>query len=194
MKRWLLLSRFAVLNLTGIAGVVLLLLNNALMPLYINDVSRITVLITLFFIVGLVLSLKRAIRLSGYLNAVDDNKNAMASKINFLSKSESIESLKIKLYSGNIWISHISSALVMFGLIGTVLGAIMIFTNIDPSVAGDVSRVGDLFGIILNGMGTALNTTLVGSCLSLWLRFNYNILEQGNLVLISKLVDKNGYV
>jgi hypothetical protein len=65
----------------------------------------------------------------------------------------------------------ISDALVFGGLIGTVIGFIIAF-EIDSDRVSDLSYVQEMIGVVLNGLGTALGTTLVGAAGSLWLRFN----------------------
>ena len=69
-------------------------------------------------------------------------------------------------------VNWLADAAVFTGLIGTVIGFIVAFTNIDPSKVSDLEYVQSMLGIVLNGIGVAMYTTLIGSITFLWCRLN----------------------
>lgn len=77
----------------------------------------------------------------------------------------------------------------MLGLLGTVIGFIMVLTNIPSNAVGDAAQVGKLVGVLTNGMGVALYTTLVGAITNLWLNANYNMLRTGVVNLIAAILE-----
>ena len=60
-------------------------------------------------------------------------------------------------------------------LIGTVIENI-ILSAVDPSTAADAENVAAVIATLIDGMSVALNTTLIGAMLYLWLTVNYRIL------------------
>jgi hypothetical protein len=59
---------------------------------------------------------------------------------------------------------------VALGLLGTVIGFRVALSGVDPATAGDASAIQPMIGGLIDGMGTALSTTIVGLLVSLWLR------------------------
>lgn len=60
-------------------------------------------------------------------------------------------------------------ALVMLGLIGTVIGMSIALASLDASAADDVEAARAMINAVALGFGTALYTTLVGAVGALWL-------------------------
>jgi biopolymer transport protein ExbB/TolQ len=85
-------------------------------------------------------------------------------------------------------VRHIGNLLVLLGLIGTVVGFIMALGGIDPGEVGDPSSIGPMVARLIKGMGVALNTTLLGAVLNIWLGFNARLLEAGCVRLFRRLV------
>lgn len=69
-------------------------------------------------------------------------------------------------------IVYMGYSLVVFGLIGTVIGFIFGLNGIDPEAMGDLPTMISSLGGILQGVGIAYYTTLVGSIGDIWLGFN----------------------
>lgn len=67
------------------------------------------------------------------------------------------------------WAAWLGQQLVLLGLIGTVLGFVLALGGIDASSAGDLNAVGRMIGALVQGMGTALWTTLAGAIGFLWI-------------------------
>jgi hypothetical protein len=55
--------------------------------------------------------------------------------------------------------------------------------------ASDVNAISGMVGSLIEGMGIALYTTLVGSVLNLWLAANYQLLATGTANLAAALID-----
>ena len=73
---------------------------------------------------------------------------------------------------------------------GTVLGFIQALSGVQPDTVGDVAAIPGMVSRLLEGMSTALYTTLVGSALNIWLMLNYRLLEAGSVHLLSRLVER----
>lgn len=75
------------------------------------------------------------------------------------------------IFDPNQWknVRWLANSLVFLGLIGTVLGFIVALSSIDPEQSTDIDKVRETIGFLVAGMGTALQTTLIGSVGYLWL-------------------------
>jgi hypothetical protein len=73
-------------------------------------------------------------------------------------------------------IDDISAYLVRLGLIGTVICFAMALDIKDFGAIGTPSGALDLIRTFLSGMTVAVNTTIVGAILSLWLDINARFL------------------
>lgn len=193
LDNWLLWSRFAFLNLFGFAGLLLLQVNGWISKIVQGDPSKITLVIFGLFLIGLVLTALRVNKLTQELNDVRTGKSSRLKQYweLFERRGEHVATqvTQIRLYSKIQWIKRIASSLVALGLIGTVVGAITFLLGIDVGALGDVDRIGSAFAVVLQGMGIALYTTLVGAVLNLWLSFNFGIVENGTSDLIAALMD-----
>lgn len=107
------------------------------------------------------------------------------------SGARSIAASALQLRLGE-WIApvrHVANSLVLLGLIGTVIGFIIALSGVDPDKAGDFNAVAPMVSTLIEGMSTALYTTLVGAVLNVWLMVNYHLLAGGTVKLITALVD-----
>ena len=84
-----------------------------------------------------------------------------------------------------VGVRHIANALVLLGLIGTVIGFIISLSGVDPAAASDANKVGAMVATLIGGMSVALNTTLVGAILYVWLIVNHRILVSGTVGLLT---------
>ncbi len=192
-NNWLLWSRFVFLNLFGFVGLILLGVNGWITQIVEGDPSKITLVIFGLFVTGLVLTAIRINKLTRELNDVRSGNSARLKQYwdLFERRGEAVASqvTQIRLFSKIQWIKRIASSLVALGLIGTVFGAITFLLGIDVAALGDVDKIGSAFAVVLEGMGIALYTTLVGAVLNLWLSFNFGIVENGTSDLIAALMD-----
>ena len=143
------------------------------------------------FLIGLLLTLFRVLSLTRELNNISVSSTAQE-YIQLQQKrghEVAVQSMQIKLFAKVQWIQRLAASLVALGLIGTVYGAITFLLGVDVAALGDVAQIGSAFAVVLDGMGIALYTTLVGGVLNLWLTFNYGIVETGTATLIAAVLD-----
>ena len=96
-------------------------------------------------------------------------------------------SLRLELTDRIVTVRHIANALIFLGLIGTVIGFIIALSAVDPNAASD-ENVAGVIATLIDGMSVALNTTLVGATLYLWLTVNYRILTSGTVTPIAEVI------
>ena len=102
-------------------------------------------------------------------------------------------SLRAKLYLRIRFISYVANLLILLGLIGTVLGFIIAVGGLGDSLSGgqNLTRVQTVLGQIVNGMGVALFTTLLGSIFGgIWLQLHYEILSSSVERLVIAIVEQ----
>ena len=90
-------------------------------------------------------------------------------------------------------VSYVANVLILLGLIGTVVGFVIAVNGLGDSIAGgtNIERVQGVLGQIVNGMGVALFTTLVGAILGgLWLQIHYQMLTRAAGGLVVDVVER----
>ncbi len=192
MNNWLLWTRFALLNTIGFVGLTLLYINGYVDQVLAGDRSNISVVIFTLFVIGLMITASRIFKLSREINFLKAGQSDRITEYAKLVKNKNElaarQAIEIKLLAKIQWIQYIASALVSLGLIGTVYGTIVFMLGIDLSAISDLERVGEVFGVVFNGMGIALYTTLTGAVFNLWLKFNYAIVEHGTAYFLAGLI------
>ncbi len=198
--RYLLLMRFAVVNLTGFA-----LLGGAwtegwIDPILATDDTHLCLLIAAVFLLGLALAGEKALMLSHELNELDRGPTGARSNIaSYMTaiagrdgqvRANLMGALKLKLAHRIAGVRHVASSLVLLGLIGTVVGFIISLSGVNPDTVADAAAIAPMVSKLLEGMGVALYTTLVGSVLNIWLMLNHRLLEGGAVHLLSHLVEE----
>ena len=160
---------------------------------------RTLAVIFLVFLVGLVVCAYRITQTSRELNRAkpfDPLVPSLAAE--FLAKSRGrsgesrailISTLRLKLTQRIAMVRHTANSLVLLGLIGTVIGFIIALSGVDPDKAGDFNSVAPMVSTLIEGMSTALYTTLVGAVLNVWLMINYRLLAGGTTKLITGLIE-----
>lgn len=88
------------------------------------------------------------------------------------------ENFKIHLLSRIKFIKQAATAMVTIGLIGTVVGFIYALEGIDSTSASNADDIGPMVGNLIQGMGIAFYTTLVGAVFALWSTYIYNFIER----------------
>lgn len=200
-RRWLLLFRFALLNLLGGALAALAAAQGWIGAMLEADGQHLVKLIVLVFAGGLATAAARAWRLSAELNGVRDGSPRPGSKgAWFLAATAGRDGatrtalaalLRLKLQQRLSVLRYVASLLVLLGLIGTVVGFIRALGGIDPATVGDPAAIGPMVSRLLEGMAVALYTTLVGSLLNIWLTLNCRLLESGTAHLYAQLVERS---
>ncbi len=198
--RWLLVLRFALLNLTGFALVGAAWMQGWLDEMIATDTYHLIKLNVGVFIVGLAISASRVARLSRELNQLEAQPaepgtrtaGYLAQARNADSGARAIlaDSLKMRLGVRLGTIRHIANSLVLIGLVGTVIGFIIALSGVDATAATDAQAITPMISTLLFGMAIALYKTLVGSILNIWLMLDYRLIESGTVHLVTGIVDR----
>ncbi len=195
--RSLLLLRFTLLNVLAFA-----LLGVAYSQGYVHrviqaDQTYLSVVIFLVFLVGLVLCAQRIWQTNSEIDAINSPSGLKSKGINHLvsainsasadSRANLSGSMRLRLAHRISVVRHLGNTLVLLGLIGTVLGFIIALSGVNPEQASDVNAIAPMVSTLIQGMSTALYTTLIGSILNVWLMANYQLLSGGTVHLIGSL-------
>lgn len=190
--RSLLLLRYILLNVVAFA-----LLGAAWSQGYVHkvinaDQTYLSVVIFLVFIVGLVLCTQKLWQTNREIDAlktVDGLQSKTVSHLLVERQNESAisGSTRLRLSHRISVVRHLGNTLVLLGLIGTVLGFIIALSGVDPDTAADVNSIAPMVSKLIQGMSTALYTTLIGSIFNVWLMANFQMLSSGTVQLISDL-------
>ncbi|MGI9420703.1 MAG: MotA/TolQ/ExbB proton channel family protein [Geminicoccaceae bacterium] len=197
--RYLLIMRFAVVNLVGLALLVAVWLQGWLAIVFEGDATKFALVIVLVFLAGLLVCAAKVQQVSAELDRIRapaDYPNARASRYlaairgrDGQSRTLAASALKLKLASRIAVVRHIAGSLVFLGLIGTVIGFMIALSGVNPEDAADISAIGPMVSTLISGMSVALSTTLIGAVLNIWLMVNYRILESGTLRLLTTIVE-----
>lgn len=195
----LLAVRFALLNVACGALLVVAYMQGLVDMVVAADKTGLSIGIFAVFVVGLAICGVKVLRTSRELDRVHDFDPLRTSRAaDYLAhlrgtqadgRSIVASALKLKLSHRVGLVRQIAGSLVLLGLIGTVLGFIIALSGVDPERAGDVSAIGPMVSTLIEGMSTALYTTLVGAVLNLWLMANHRLLSSGTVYLITALVE-----
>lgn len=169
---WYLMGRLVVLNITALSFLVLAHLYGWTDEIVARDTSYISVLIFGVFVLGLLYALGTGLYISRQFQIL---------------KCDDLEGMETRLGNRLGVVSEIASSLVLLGLIGTVFGFIVALIQPDGINVADANMAKQVLSQLVNGMGIALYTTLVGSVLNLWLRFNYRIIYNASGKLMAAL-------
>jgi hypothetical protein len=198
-QRYLLLMRFAVLNLVALALLGAAWLKGWVGLILQGDSTQLVLIIALVFAYGLVSCAQKLLVTSREINQARDPARYPGSQVaRYLAsirdrdghaRSICASSLRLKLASRIASIRHLANSLVFLGLIGTVIGFIIALSGVDAAAAADVSSIGPMVSTLITGMSVALHTTLVGAILNIWLMINYRLLEGGTVTLVTTIVE-----
>ncbi len=192
--RSLLLLRYFLLNVVAFA-----LLGVAWSQGYVHkvvhaDQTYLSVVIFLVFIVGLVLCTQKLWQTNREIDALKSisglQSPAVSHLVNISGKHSNASisgSTRLRLSHRISVVRHLGNTLVLLGLIGTVLGFIIALSGVDPDKASDVNAIAPMVSTLIQGMSTALYTTLIGSIFNVWLMANFQMLSSGTVQLISDL-------
>jgi hypothetical protein len=194
-----LLLRFAVINLVGFALLGAAYGQGWIETIIAADTSRLSIIIAVLFLAGFALAGYRVARISRELNQVRAFDPLFRSRVGqYLeaikarsagSRAITAEGLKLRLADRLGTVRHIANALVLLGLIGTVLGFIEALGGVSAETVGSAESITPMVAQLVEGMSVALYTTLVGSVLNLWLMANYRLLVSGTVSLATALID-----
>ena len=196
--RYLLLTRFIVIN-TFLGALVLAAFGQGWLNTMISArLAELTLIIVAVFLYGLAACGWKIWRLTVELNGLameslpDDNP--LSRYLDHVEASDSQSralqagTLRLELTDRIVSVRHIANTLIFLGLIGTVIGFIIALSAVDPNTAAEAENVASVIATLIDGMSVALNTTLVGATLYLWLTVNYRVLTSGTVSLIAEVV------
>ena len=199
MYRYLLLFRFLLLNAAcfGVLGAAWL---QGWLDAMLKSGARLMCLgIFATFLVGFVLCTLKVVRTSLELNQVRDGRPAPGSRAaghldrfpggSTDDRKIAADLLRFRMASHISIVGHIANTLVFLGLIGTVIGFIVALSSVEPGVTENVRRIAPMVSSLIDGMGIALYTTLVGAVLHVWLIVNHRMLATGTLHLYNAIVE-----
>jgi len=197
--RYVLLLRFTLLNLFGF-GLLGAAYTHGLVTMALEaDHTYLSLVIFLVFLVGLGLCAYKVWQNSSELNSVRDFEAGVDSPAarylapmvggNAESRANLVGALRMKIAHRTAVVRHIANSLVLLGLIGTVVGFIIALGGVDPEHASDVKAIAPMVSTLIQGMSTALYTTLIGAVLNVWLMANHQVLAGGTVKLITALVE-----
>jgi hypothetical protein len=196
---YLLLLRFAFLNIAALALLAAAWANGLVARAVDSDTTRLVLVIAAVFVAGLAIACWRVYETSREINKVrsfDPAQPSFAAAYvaqvrgkDAQSRQILASSLRLKLSQRITLVRHVGNSLVFLGLIGTVIGFIIALSGVDPETVGDVENVSAMVAALIQGMSTALMTTLVGAVLNIWLMANYQLLASGTVRLISGIVE-----
>lgn len=197
--RYLLLVRFILFNIISASLLFVLYLMGWLDAMFVKNTREFVLLIFAVFIYGLGICSFKIWQTCTELNDIRSGNpkpdsragKYFATVYNHDRESRSIGAtvLRAKLTNRINIVRHIANALVLLGLVGTVVGFIIALSSVDPSASADSDTIAPVIARLINGMSVALYTTLVGSVLHIWLIVNHRVLTTGTVNLYSAIVE-----
>ena len=199
MYRYLLFVRFGLFNLVAISLLAGAYLQGWLDGILKADLVELSFIIAGLFLYGLAFCTARIWRTSKELNdikvgapAPDSHAGRYLDAVKLAQGTgrEVLQNvLRLKLTNRIAIVRHVASSLVFLGLIGTVIGFIIALSGVDPAGAMDAEQVGGMVSKLISGMSVALNTTLVGAVLYVWLNVNHRLLTTGTVDLLTSTLE-----
>ena len=198
MYRYLLVTRFVLINVVAAALLAGAFLQGWLDTVIHGDLAELSLAIVAVFAYGLVYCAWRIRQTSGELDAVSAGTPPLGTpSASYLDRAAAGSDekgsaqgiLRLRLSQRIVLVRHVANSLVFLGLIGTVIGFIIALSGVDPTRATDADNVADMVATLISGMSVALNTTLVGAVLYVWLIINYRLLSSGTVELLTATLE-----
>jgi biopolymer transport protein ExbB/TolQ len=198
MYQYLLLVRFGLINLVCMSLLAAAYLQGWLDAILKADLVELSGAITALFVYGWIHCAIAVWRTSQELNGVDEAAPQADSHAGQYLRALELENanhevasgvLRLRLTNRISVVRHVANSLVFLGLIGTVIGFIIALSGVDAEAASDAERVGGIISNLISGMSVALNTTLVGAVLYVWLIVNHRLLTTGTVKLLTATLE-----
>jgi len=109
---------------------------------------------------------------------------------NVLKGTHAKEVLKTELVGYIAFIEYFATTALAVGVLGTVIGLILGFANIDSASLSNVENAGATVAEVLRGLSVAFHTTLVGGIANLWIRTNHFMLSQASAKIYSTTLEE----
>ena len=195
LYRYLLVAHFLLVNVVALGFAVAAYLQGWLDPIIDAPLLELTGVICAVFLYGAVLAAWKVWQISRQTIELRDRRSEGGSPVaRYLTTvaggddrtaERAAQVLRLTLTNRIVGVRHIANSLVLLGLIGTVIGFIISLSGVDPAAASDANKVGAMVATLIGGMSVALNTTLVGAILYVWLIVNHRILVSGTVGLLT---------
>ncbi len=199
----LLVLRFALFNLIALALTGAAWLQGWITPLFSGTATWMVAGIVAVFVVGLAWCARLIVDTGAELDQVKSGRLRAGSRTSrhltaltgaSKARRRALEqALALKLQGRIAGPRHLAGSLVFLGLIGTVAGFMIALAGVDPSRAGDAAAVAPMVATLIDGMGLALATTLVGAVTNLWLMTCWRMLEHGTAKLLAELLERGAF-
>ncbi len=198
MYRYLLLARFGLINLVAASFLAAAWLQGWLNGIIKGDLVELSAGIAAIFLYGWCRCAMDVWRTSRELDAVADGRPDASSHVgHYIAQLDGSDAarevaagvLRLRLTDRIAGVRQVANALVFLGLIGTVIGFIIALSGVDAEAASDAARVSGIISNLISGMSVALNTTLVGAVLYVWLIVNHRLLASGTVNLLTATLE-----
>jgi len=198
LYRYLLVAHFLLVNVVALGFLGAAYLQGWLDPIVDAPLLELTGVICAVFAYGTALAAWKIWQTSREMITVEDGRPAPGSPGGRFRAAQAsgderateraAQVLRLTLSNRIVVVRHVANSLVLLGLIGTVIGFIISLSGVDPSAASDATKVGAMVATLISGMSVALNTTLVGAILYVWLIVNHRILASGTVRLLTTVL------
>jgi len=198
MYRYLLLVRFGLVNLVAVSFCIAAYLQGWLDPIIKADLVELSGVIAAVFLYGAGHCALSIWQTTAEMNAIADGApipQSHAARYLQNAAGGAAEQdvaagvLRLRLTDRIATVRQVANALVFLGLIGTVIGFIIALSGVNPEAASDAQRIGVIISNLISGMSVALNTTLVGAVLYVWLTVNHRLLASGTVQLLTATLE-----
>ena len=189
---------------------------DVLANIFIGDPTKITYLISFFFIGGTLHCGMRSCYLSDQINSIIEisagstqwtEENTLPAKflLTFTEsqqdqystsdrRNQSDSQLLTDIFNSEAHAQHelgwfVTSLLIKLGLLGTVVGFVLMLQPLSTLESFDVADIQLILVKMTSGMSVALNTTLLGLISSMLLSFQYLLLDRGADELVLRTVE-----
>jgi hypothetical protein len=182
------LARLTITNILWVALLGACWKQGWLQYIFEKDLSFISHGIAIFSIMVVILSLQKGFNLAGKLAHPFQLKKAYADgvvKVGIERRSDIREVLKTELMGYISFIEYFATTALAVGVLGTVIGLILGFQNVDAASLSNVENAGATVAEVLRGLSVAFHTTLVGGIANLWIRTNHFMLTQASTRIYS---------
>lgn len=186
------LARLSIINILWIALLGATWQQGWLQYIFAKDLSYISHGIAVFSFMVVLLSLWKGLNLALLLADPHELRTTYVKKIAKVGLerlSDIREVMKTELMGYISFIEYFAVTALAVGVLGTVIGLILGFQNVDPQSLANVENAGATVAEVLQGLSVAFHTTLVGGIANLWIRTNHFMLAQASAKIYSTTLE-----
>jgi len=180
------LARLSITNILWIALLGASWQQGWLQYIFNQDISYISHGIAVFSLMAIVLSFWKGYVLADILRLPPKLRTTST---DYREKDNIREVLKTELMGYISFIEYFASTALAVGVLGTVIGLILGFQNVDATSISSVENAGATVADVLRGLSVAFHTTLVGGIANLWIRTNHFMLSQASAKIYSTTLE-----